>query len=82
MVSKSLRTTIAPIFPPFFPYDIASSQFVTARVFAKDKTIAPDTSISLMCEEYKRQKNQRYRNNGGKGKEIDEAIAVGLYRGK
>ena len=69
-------------FHPFFLVNFASSQFATARMFAKDKTIASNTLFSLMSEEYELQKNQRYRNNGGKGKEIDEAMAVGLYRGK
>jgi len=54
-----------------------SLQLTTAQLFADTKTIAPDMLISLILEEYKRQKNQRNQDSGGKGKEPDEAMSVG-----
>ena len=65
-------------FLPISLVNFASSQFATTRMFAKDKTIAPDTLISPISEEYEPQKNQRNQDNGGKVKEIDEAMGVGL----
>ena len=54
-----------------------SLQLTAAQLFADTKTIAPDTLISLISEEYKCQKNQRNQDSGGKGKEPDEAMSVG-----
>ena len=64
--------------PPFSLVNFASSQFATARMFAKDETMAPDTLIFLISEEYEAQKKQRNQDDGGKRKEIDEAMAVDL----
>ena len=56
------------------------------QLFASTKTIAPDTLISLISEEYECQKNQRNHDAGRKGKELDEAMSVGSlsssYKGK
>ena len=40
--------------------------------------MAPDTLIFLISEEYEAQKKQRNQDDGGKRKEIDEAMAVDL----
>jgi hypothetical protein len=60
--------------------NFASSQLAAARLFAPSKTILPDALISLISEEYERQKTQRSRRSGvGKAKEDekDEALVVG-----
>ena len=69
---------------PFSLANFASSQLAAAQLFSMLKTIAPDILISLISEEYERQKNQCNQDSGGKGKEVDEAMSVGLslYKGK
>ena len=69
---------------PFSLANFASSQLAAAQLFSTSKTIAPDILISLISEEYERQKNQRNQDSGGKGKEVDEAMSVGSssYKGK
>jgi len=67
--------------------NFASSQLAAAQLFSVTKTIAPDTLISLISEEYEHQKNQRNQDASGKGKEPDEAMSVGngsssSYKGK
>jgi hypothetical protein len=63
------------------PYDLAnfaSSQLAAARMFAPSKTIAPDTLISLISEEYDRQKTQRSRRSqkSRDNDDDDEAMAT------
>jgi hypothetical protein len=61
--------------------NFASMQLAAARMFSSAKTISPDVLISLINEEWDRQKVQKGRrsNDGGKGKadEKDEALFVG-----
>ena len=61
--------------------NFASMQLAAARMFSSEKTISPDVLISLINEEWDRQKVQKGRrsNDGGKGKadEKDEALFVG-----
>ena len=63
--------------------NFASMQLAAARMFSSAKTISPDILISLINEEWDRQKVQRGRrsNDGGKGKADenlkDEALFVG-----
>jgi hypothetical protein len=74
---KDYRSTIISSLPNALA-NFASSQLAAARMFAPTKTIAPDALISLISEEYERQKNQRNRRSGGKGREeVDEAMHVG-----
>lgn len=57
--------------------NFASSQLASARLYASTKTIAPDPLISLISEEYERQKTQRSRRSGGgKSKEDDKDEAL------
>ena len=52
-------------------------------MFATSKTIAPDSLISLISEEYERQKTQKLRRSGKtKEDDKDEAMAVGSSSGK
>ena len=52
-------------------------------MFATTKTIAPDSLISLIFEEYERQKTQKTRRSGKtKEDDKDEAMAVGSGKGK
>ena len=69
---------------PFSLANFASSQLAAIQLFSMSKTIAPDTLISLISEKYKCQKNQHNQDSDGKGKQVDEAMSVGLslYKGK
>lgn len=44
---------------PYALANFASTQLAAARMFAPSKTIAPDSLISLILEEYEHQKTQR-----------------------
>jgi hypothetical protein len=79
------RSTIIGCLPASLA-NFASTQLAAARMFAITKTIAPDTLISLISEEYERQKNQRGDQRQGGKAEGDEAMSVGTssssYKGK
>ena len=77
---KDYRSTIISSLP-FALANFASSQLAAARMFATTKTIAPDSLISLISEEFERQKTQKSRRSG-KTKDEDEAMAVGSSSGK
>ena len=77
---KDYRSTIISSLP-FTLANFASSQLAAARMFAPSKTIVPDSLISLISEEYERQKTQKSRRSG-KTKDDDEAMAVGSTKGK
>jgi hypothetical protein len=77
---KDYRSTIISSLP-YLLANFASSQLAAARMFASTKTIAPDSLISLISEEYERQKTQKTRRSG-KTKDDDEAMAVGSTKGK
>lgn len=69
---------------PYSLTNFASAQLAAARMFSTTKTINPDALISLMSEEYEYQKVQHSRH-AGKSKSDnpkDEAMAVGLSKGK
>ena len=66
---------------PYSLTNFASSQLATARMFAISKTIAPDSLISLISEEYERQKTQKARYSS-KTKEDNEAMAVSTSANK
>ena len=57
---KDYRSTIIASLP-YSLANFASSQLAAARMFAVSKTIAPDSLISLISEEYERQKTQKTR---------------------
>jgi hypothetical protein len=81
---KDYRSTIISSLP-YLLANFASSQLAAARMFAPTKTIAPDSLISLISEEYERQKTQRSHHSGkAKDDGKDEAMAVGSgsYKGK
>jgi hypothetical protein len=78
---KDYRSTIISSLP-FALANFASSQLAAARMFAVTKTIAPDSLISLISEEYERQKTQKSRRSGKTKDDGDEAMAVGSSSGK
>ena len=63
---------------PFSLSNFASTQLAAARMWSPTKTIPPDDLISLINEEFDRQKAQRRRRMGArKSKDLDdEAMAV------
>ena len=72
---KDYRSTIIASLP-FALANFASSQLASARMYAPSKTIAPDSLISLISEEFERQKNQKSRRSGKtKDDDKDEAMA-------
>ena len=76
---KDYQSTIISSLPIALA-NFASSQLASARLYASTRTIAPDSLISLISEEYERQKTQWLRRSGsGKSKEDDkdEALSVG-----
>ena len=74
---RDYRSTILSSLPAVLA-NFASSQLAAAQLFSPDKTILPDMLISLISEEYERQKTQHTRRSGGKGKDqADEAMSVG-----
>ena len=78
---KDYRSTIISSLP-FALANFASSQLAAARMFATSKTIAPDLLISLISEEYKRQKTQKTRRSGKNKDDGDEAMAASSGKGK
>jgi len=75
---KDYRSTILASLPAALS-NFASTQLAAARMWSPTKTIVPDDLISLINEEFDRQKAQRTRRTGaGKSKERDddEAMAV------
>ena len=59
---KDYRSTIISSLP-YALANFASSQLAAARMFAPSKTIVPDSLISLISEEYERQKTQKTRRS-------------------
>ena len=79
---KDYRSTIISSLP-YALANFASSQLAAARMFASTKTIAPDSLISLISEEFERMKTQKSRRSGkNKDDDKDEAMAVGSGKGK
>src|SRR5271169_1863836 len=74
---KDYRSTILSSLPIALA-NFASAQLAAARMYSVTKTLDPDILISLIGEEYDRQKMQRSRRSGGKSKDDDkdEAMAV------
>ena len=75
---KDYRSTILASLP-FALSNFASAQLAAARMWAPTKSIDPDDLISLINEEYDRQKAQRTRRTGAgksKDRDDDEAMAV------
>ena len=73
---KDYRSTIISSLPTALA-NFASSQLASARLYAPTKTIAPDSLISLISEEFERQRTQRMRRSGGsKSKEDDKDEAL------
>lgn len=72
------RSTILASLPTSLS-NFASTQLAAARMWAPTKTIPPDDLISLINEEFDRQKAQRTRRTGArksKERDDDEAMAV------
>ena len=78
---KDYRSTIISSLP-YSLANFASSQLAAARMFATTKTIAPDSLISLISEEYERQKTQKSRRSGKAKDDGDEAMAASSSSGK
>jgi hypothetical protein len=78
---KDYRSTIISSLP-YVLANFASSQLAAARMFAPSKTIAPDSLISLISEEYERQKTQKSRRSGKTKDDADEAMAASSGKGK
>ena len=79
---KDYRSTIISSLP-YALANFASSQLAAARMFAPSKTIVPDSLISLISEEYERQKTQKTRRSGKtKDDDKDEAMATSSGKGK
>lgn len=77
---REFRSTILSSLPVALA-NFASAQLAAARMYAPTKTLDPDVLISLIGEEFDRQKMQRSRRyGGGKSKDddkaTDEAMAV------
>ena len=72
---KDYRSTIISSLP-YSLANFASSQLAAARMFATSKTIAPDSLISLISEEYERQKTQKSRRSGKTKDDGDEAMVA------
>ena len=73
---KDYRSTIISSLPIALA-NFASSQLASARLYAPMKTIALDSLISLISEEYEQQKAQRsHRSSTGKGKDDDKDEAL------
>ena len=75
---KDFRSTIISSLPTYLS-GFASSQLAAARLYSPTKTIDPDILISLISEEYERQRTSRARRNGpssSKPRDVDEAMAV------
>jgi hypothetical protein len=52
--------------------NFASNQLAAAKLYAPTKTIDPDALISMISEEYERQKSQRSRRSNGKSSRNDD----------
>jgi hypothetical protein len=78
---KEYRSTIISSLPGFLA-NFASAQLTAAKLWSPTKIIEPDTLISIICEEYDRQKTQRSRRSHPshaphpKHKADDEAIVA------
>jgi len=75
-----IRITFPPSYLPFF----TSNQLAAAKLYAPMKTIDPDALISLISEEYERQKAQHSRCSTGKSPkedDCDKAMSAFLSRG-
>ena len=79
---KDYRSTIISSLP--IPLaNFASNQLAFAKIHATSKTITPDSLISLISEEYERQRAQRTRRSGsGKSKDEDKDEALSVVPGK
>jgi hypothetical protein len=78
-----LSTIISPL--PISLSNFASNQLATAKLYHSTKTIDPNVLISLISEEYERQKVQRLcRSNGKSPKEDnhDKAMYASSSRGR
>ena len=63
---------------PYALANFASTQLAATRMFASLKTMAPDSLISLISEEYEHQRTQRLWHSGkAKDDNKDKAMAVG-----
>jgi hypothetical protein len=69
---KDYRSTILSSLPIALS-DFASVQLAAARMYSTSKTIDPDVLISLICEEYDRQKMRRSRRYGGKSNDDENS---------
>jgi hypothetical protein len=81
---KDYRSTIISSLPVPLA-NFASNQLAAAKLYAPTKTIVLDSLISLISEEYERQRTQRSRRAGSlksKDDDRDEAMAVSLGKGK
>jgi Reverse transcriptase (RNA-dependent DNA polymerase)/gag-polypeptide of LTR copia-type/Integrase core domain/GAG-pre-integrase domain/Zinc knuckle len=75
---KDYRSTIISSLPVYLS-SFASSQLAAARLYSPTKTIDPDILISLISEEYERQRTSRARRitpSTTKSRDPDEAMAV------
>ena len=75
---KDYRSTIISSLPGYLS-GFASSQLAAARLYSSTKTIDPDILISLVAEEFDRQRvarSRRYAASTSKPKDVDEAMAV------
>src|SRR5882762_7129955 len=75
---KDYRSTIISSLPVYLS-SFASSQLAAARLYSPTKTIDPDILISLISEEYERQRTSRARRitpSTMKSRDPDEAMAV------
>lgn len=83
ITEQDYRSTIISSLP-YSLANFASAQLAAARMFATSKTIDPDALISLISEEYERQRTQQSRRTGKSKSDDpkDEAMAVGSSRGK
>ena len=78
---KDYRSTIISSLP-YSLANFASSQLAAARMFTSTKTIAPDSLISLISEEYEHQKMQKSHRSGKTKDDGDEAMAASSSSGK
>ena len=78
---KDYRSTIISSLP-YSLANFASSQLATARMFASSKTIAPNSLISLISEEYECQKTQKTHHSSKNKDKGDETMAASSSSGK
>jgi hypothetical protein len=72
-----LSTIISSL--PISLSNFASNQLAAAKLYHSTKTIDPDVLISLISEEYERQKVQRSRRSNGKSPKEDDRDVSGTY---